>query len=205
MLVAEVSVPAGAGGAENTITLATTAFDYRSAPNRVDSLKFVNNILSGYDDVVLMGNFNFDQGAQPESDHISKSWLDVWPALEKGSRGYTWSPEFNLYAKMADPTAGPSRIDRIFVKSGHWLPRRIRRLGCSSIDLLCQSTFARNKQIPIQPSVYDPASAPAPKPATPATKSTSFLEMSADAKEDVVIPSTHFALFLHLSHFQPKC
>lgn len=206
VLVAQVTVPAPAeGGQEAHLTLAATNFDHRSAENRADSLDFLHGILSVYDDVILMGDFNFDQGAQPETDHIPHDWLDVWPALEPTKRGYTWNPEFNQYAKASDPASKPSRIDRVFIKSGHWLPRRIRLVGCSSEDLLCQSTFNVVKKLPNQPSVYDSNAAPSPKPQQTAAKGTSFLELATESTEAIVYPSNHYGLFVHLSHFSPRC
>jgi len=133
-----VDVPQGAF----VVTIATTTLDWRSADARTDGLDFVVAALSPYTDVILTGDVNFDAGALPESAHIPENWLDVWPALQPSQRGNTWDPDTNAYARASDPTSKPSRIDRILVKSNHWLPRTIRLVGCSSTDLLCDGLFA---------------------------------------------------------------
>ncbi len=71
----------------------------------------------------MQGDFNFDHGALPESSHIPENWLDVWPALNPENLGHTWDPDSNAYARASDPQSRPSRIDRVLVKSVHWLPR----------------------------------------------------------------------------------
>jgi len=132
------------------LTVASTNLDWRSADTRTDALDFVFATLSPYNDVILAGDFNFDHGALPETSHIPENWLDAWPALNPDNLGSTWDPDTNRYARASDPTSRPSRIDRILVKSVHWLPRYIKLVGCSSADLLCQGLFA-NPEPPVRP------------------------------------------------------
>jgi endonuclease/exonuclease/phosphatase family metal-dependent hydrolase len=129
------------------VTFATTTLDWRSADSRTDGLDFVFATLSPYNDVILTGDFNFDHGALPETSHIPENWLDVWPALNPDNLGHTWDPDTNRYARSSDPTSRPSRIDRVLVKSVHWLPRYMKLVGCSSADLLCQGLFAAPQPI----------------------------------------------------------
>ena len=183
------------------LTVATTTLDWRSADSRTDGLDFVFSVLSPYNDVVLMGDFNFDHGALPESSHIPENWLDVWPALNTNSAGHTWDPDTNRYARASDPTSRPSRIDRVLVKSVHWLPRYIKLVGCSSADLLCQGLFAAPQPVgrphplpqPLsQPHAATEANSPplsalakpkaAPKPVAAPVKPAVFLEMSTDVQ-----------------------
>jgi len=132
------------------LTLAPTNLDWRNSDSRADALDFVFATLSPYDDVVLMGDVNFDSNALPETSHIPENWLDVWPALNPDLAGKTWDPDTNPYARASDPTSLPSRIDRLFVKSTQWLPRSIKLVGCSSADPLCNGVFTQ-KAPPVRP------------------------------------------------------
>jgi endonuclease/exonuclease/phosphatase family metal-dependent hydrolase len=123
------------------ITVAATTLDWRSADSRADSLDFIFATLSPFNDVLLLGDLNFDSGALPETAHIPENWLDVWPALQPNRRGFTWDPDTNAYARASDPNSRSSRIDRMLVKSVHWLPRSIKLVGCSSLDLLCNGLY----------------------------------------------------------------
>lgn len=139
---APATAPVVPSAGATVLTVATTTLDWRSADSRTDGLDFVFAVLSPYNDVILAGDFNFDHGALPESSHIPENWLDVWPALNPDNLGHTWDPDTNRYARASDPTSRPSRIDRVLVKSVHWLPRYQKLVGCSSADLLCQGLFA---------------------------------------------------------------
>jgi len=239
-------VPSAASTSKNTspitpsagafvLTLATTTLDWRSADSRTDGLDFVFAALSPFNDVILTGDFNFDHGAIPESSHIPENWLDVWPSLNPDHLGHTWDPDTNRYARASDPTSRPSRIDRVFVKSVHWLPRYIKLVGCSSADLLCTAIFAPAQPIGRPHALPQPLSQPhasleansppltalsipkrAPKPAVaPAPAAAAgdvFLEVDAaegtESESDataVVIPSNHYGLLTHLSRFSPHC
>jgi len=179
------------------LTVATTTLDWRSADSRTDGLDFVFSVLSPFNDVVLAGDFNFDHGALPESSHIPENWLDVWPALNPDNLGHTWDPDTNRYARASDPTSRPSRIDRVLVKSVHWLPRYQKLVGCSSSDLLCQGLFANPQPVgrphplpqPLsQPHASTEANSPPitalakPKPAPAPLKPAVFLETGVDVK-----------------------
>jgi endonuclease/exonuclease/phosphatase family metal-dependent hydrolase len=204
------------------VTFATTNLDWRSADSRTDGLDFVFATLSPFNDVILAGDVNFDHGAQPETSHIPENWLDVWPALNPENLGYTWDPESNRYARASDPASRPSRIDRVLIKSVHWLPRYIKLVGCSSKDLLCQGLFAAPKvpgrphalpQPLSQPHASTEANSP---PISALAKPSVFLEVAdgaeaeADAEEteeggSAVIPSNHYGLLTHFSRFEATC
>jgi len=135
VLLATVTI--GEGASASQLAIAATTLAWQSSQNRADALDYVFSVLAPYDDVVLMGDFNFDEGAQPETSHINSDYVDAWRAVEPSKDGYTWDPTTNEFAHSADPESRPSRIDRIFVKSSRWLPRYIKRVACSSSDLLC--------------------------------------------------------------------
>jgi len=202
-----------ASGEATTLTLATTVLDWRSAKNRVDGIDFVSSVLAPHENVILLGDFNFDQAAEPESSHIPRSYLDVWPALNPTKRGYTWNPDTNPYARASDPASRPSRIDRILVKSPHWLPRSIKLVGCGSDDLLC----AKHYQAPstANDSILPVKQLPPNYRAHKTGRSASFVELAAEVDAEVVAetsqqgdityPSNHYALLAHFSRFSAKC
>lgn len=111
------------------LAVATTALDWRSADSRVNSMDFIFSVLSQFHNVALMGDFNFDTNALPETQHVPTDFVDVWPLLHPKKFGFTWNPELNPLAKIADPASSPSRIDRIFISSVHWVPRSIEMIG----------------------------------------------------------------------------
>jgi len=133
LLQVDLSVP----GTSRPLTVATTCLDWRDANNRAASLDTIFSLLTAHDDVVLLGDFNFDAQSEPETSHIDSDYIDVWSGLNPNAHGFTWDPIHNGYAKQSDPESLPSRIDRIFVKSTHWLPRLIKLVGCSSADPIC--------------------------------------------------------------------
>lgn len=225
-LGAGVTTPITPSPGAFVLTVATTVLDWRSADSRTDALDFVFATLSPFNDVLLTGDFNFDHGALPETAHIPENWLDVWPALNPENLGQTWDPDTNAYARASDPQSRASRIDRVLVKSVHWLPRYMKLVGCSSDDLLCASLFA-NPLPPTRPhALPQPLSqphasteansppltalakpAPAPAPRKAATGPV-LLELATDAEADAqyaVIPSNHYGLLTHFSRFVPHC
>jgi endonuclease/exonuclease/phosphatase family metal-dependent hydrolase len=193
------------------LTVATTTLDWRSSDARTDGLDFVFATLSPYNDVLLMGDFNFDHGALPETSHIPENWLDVWPALNPDNMGHTWNPDTNRYARASDPTSRPSRIDRVLVKSVHWLPRYIKLVGCSSADLLCAGSFSApaviNRPHPLpQPLSQPHASTEANSPPLTALAKPSraalgrgrsansvFLEMATEVQHRIAAATTSWA------------
>jgi len=126
-----------ADGTDAPLTLVTTCLDWRTSESRVDSLDYIFSVISRYEDVIFLGDMNFDNQAMPETQHVPTNYLDVWPALEPRKSGFTWDPSTNEYAKESDPSSSPSRIDRIYIKSTKWLPRFIKLVGCSNSDILC--------------------------------------------------------------------
>jgi len=131
------------GVRQHAVTVATTNLDWRAAETRAKNLDYVFHILKQYPHVFLLGDFNFDDGSKPESEHIPKNYLDVWSTLQSENPGFTWDPRHNWYAAASDPHSRSSRIDRILVKSNQWMPRSIHLVGCSVGDPLCAARNLR--------------------------------------------------------------
>lgn len=113
----------------NKFAVATTTLDWRSGDNRADSMEFIFSVLNTTRDVVLAGDFNFDQNAQPETSQLPWNFEDVWQSLRPQHVGYTWDPTTNPYAHKSDPNSRPSRVDRMLVKAGFWEARKIQKVG----------------------------------------------------------------------------
>jgi len=151
--------------------------------NRIEGLDLLCGVLSNYHDVLLMGDFNFDDHALAESQHLCSNFVDLWPALNPQEPGYTWDPPTNAYAHFLDSISRPSRIDRMFLKSTHFLPRSMDLVGCSGWHVKC-TDHENNK--PVSPSL---------------------LQLGADGEElaHEHFPSSHYALMAHASLFSPHC
>lgn len=119
---------------DETFAVANTALDWRSADNRADSLDFVFAQLNTTQDSVLMGDFNFDEGAEPESTHIAPNFADVWRTMRADKPGYTWDPINNKYAKVSDPKSRPSRIDRQYVSKGWSKINSVSKVGSEQVS-----------------------------------------------------------------------
>jgi len=179
VLVASVNVDG------RPLTLGTVALDWRDAKARAETLDYAFSVMNQFPDVVLLGDFNFDDQAQPESGHLSADYVDVWPSLKPHLPGFTWDPVSNAYARFSDPKSNPSRIDRIFVKSPQWLPRSISLIGCTA-DLLCTRHVA-NADI---------------------TATALLQQQEGHLRDDMShlqYPSNHYGLLVHLSRFVPHC
>jgi len=172
-----------------SLTVATVCLDWESEKNRVEGLDLLCGVLSNYQDVLLMGDFNFDEHSVVESQHLCPNFVDVWSTLNTNEPGYTWDPNTNAYAHFLDPKSRPSRIDRMFFKSTHFLPRAVDLVGCSGWHVKCTDHAA-------------PQPVTIPPPAPPA-----LLETGADGEEVAHehFPSSHYGLLVQTSLFSPHC
>lgn len=119
------------------VVVATTALDWRpdQAQSRADALDFVFSLLdrNHTDDVILMGDFAFDVGARPESTRIPAHYVDVWNATQPANRaGFTWNPVTNPLARESDPNTLAARMDRVLLRSSHWLATATELVGCGA-------------------------------------------------------------------------
>jgi len=178
------------------ITVGSAVLDYRSAGTRAEGLHFINGLTKHIDNFVLLGDFNFDEGAQPETQNIPAAWTDLWTLLHKNEKpedvkrgpnrfGYTWDPATNWYARYSDQTSQPTRVDRIFFRSTVMKPREIVLVGCPGPDYLC-----------VEP----------PKKGDEEDRMIPFRPRSANAvMGNVIHPSSHYGLLATFSTFVPYC
>jgi endonuclease/exonuclease/phosphatase family metal-dependent hydrolase len=84
----------------------------------------------GDGDAILLGDFNFADGSQPESRRLPEGFIDVWTALRPKDLGYTWHVERNHAAKVGSfPEESSGRIDRILVRSRPWKAKAVWLFG----------------------------------------------------------------------------
>ncbi|MFH2010865.1 MAG: endonuclease/exonuclease/phosphatase family protein [bacterium] len=97
---------------------------------RAEQLKLVFPLLQHGADAILMGDFNFEEGAVPETAHLDKAYKDLWTALRRNAPGYTWDNERSPMAKRnAFPGEPSRRLDRILFRSETWRPHTVRIIG----------------------------------------------------------------------------
>ncbi len=97
---------------------------------RTQQLKEVLALLAGADDQVLLGDFNFGDGEQPESKVLPNRFRDAWVSLHPGKPGYTWDMEKSSMARAgAFPGESSRRLDRVLVASPKWQPGAARIIG----------------------------------------------------------------------------
>jgi len=125
----------------NIVTFGNTCLDWRGATSRVGALDFIFSVLAPHSEVFLLGDFNADDGAQPEESRLDTRFIDVWRFVHKDrdkERGNTWDPNTNDYARASDPRSLGSRIDRMFLRSNHWMPSTMQLVGCPDGDWFCK-------------------------------------------------------------------
>lgn len=97
---------------------------------RAQQLDKAWTFLGGADDAILAGDFNFGDGARPETAHLRSDFADAWPAGEA-----TWNIEKNPTARRNSYSGEPSRrIDRILVRSDVWRPSSAHLIGDAPVE-----------------------------------------------------------------------
>lgn len=96
---------------------------------RVEQLREVLSLL-GEDEAILLGDFNFGDGDEPESSALPASFEDAWLAVRHGDPGLTWSREENGWADRNSYDGEPSRrLDRVLIRSDRLVPEEAGLLG----------------------------------------------------------------------------
>lgn len=118
----------------NKFTFATTHMEspLEDGPTRGKQLELIFSNLKASENVILMGDFNFGDGEQPETSKLSKTFSDGWLQLHPGDKGYTWNIEKSAMAKRGSFVGEKSRrLDRILYKSPKLKVTEIEIIGDS--------------------------------------------------------------------------
>ena len=109
---------------------------------RAYQLDYCFNWLDRAENAILMGDFNFGDGAEPESSHIRTGFLDMWKVLRPNEAGFTWNMEENdMSLKKALPNEQSRRLDRIYVNSKLWKPHKIKIIGNKPVSSQALNIF----------------------------------------------------------------
>ena len=102
-------------------------------PVRSRQLQAMGRVLAAHQHAVLLGDFNFGDGAREEQD-VSPSFVDVWRMLHPGKPGFTWDIERSPMARRGSFPDEPSRrLDRVLVRSPHWRATAMSLLGTEPV------------------------------------------------------------------------
>ncbi len=126
VLVADVRL----GGTE--IRVATTHMEsfLEDGPIRAAQLDAIFEEVGDAPEAIVLGDFNFGDGEQPESGRLPSDFIDPWLALHPGDPGYTWNIERSEMARESSFVGEPSRrIDRVLLRSSRWSPADIEIVG----------------------------------------------------------------------------
>ena len=112
-------------------------------PVRAEQLDMVFELIGGAEEAILLGDLNFGDGEQPETEHLQEDFIDVWRALRPAEPGYTWDMTKSEMAKRGSfPNETSRRIDRILVKSKLWKPKSIHIIGHAAVAADQPAVFA---------------------------------------------------------------
>jgi endonuclease/exonuclease/phosphatase family metal-dependent hydrolase len=137
VLVAELKVPSpGKPAAFRTLRVATVHLEsmLNDGAVREEQLKRTFALLGDAPYALLLGDFNFGDGEQPETRALEPTYVDVWLAMHSKDSGFTWNIEKNPMAKAGSFPNEPSRrLDRILLRSSRWEPKGVQIVGTAPI------------------------------------------------------------------------
>lgn len=103
---------------------------------RAAQLRIIQPVLvERYEDVVRVGDMNFQPGDPLENAALDPAFVDVWPALHPEEPGHTVDTNVNTMRLQVRSTPAHKRIDRMFARGPHWRARSIELVGTKPIDL----------------------------------------------------------------------
>lgn len=106
-----------------------------SAPARAEQLRIIQPFLAGEsEDVVLLGDMNFEPAAPLENAALDPSFVDVWPVLRPDDPGYSVDSVRNPMRAQVRGKPTRKRIDRVFARTRRWQPAAIELLGTAPFD-----------------------------------------------------------------------
>jgi endonuclease/exonuclease/phosphatase family metal-dependent hydrolase len=120
------------------LTLATCHLDsFREEHRtRTQQLHQFFKSLAAADNAILLGDFNFGDGEQPETAALRQDYRDPWLALHPEDPGLTFDVEHNPLAAINGFSHEPGRrLDRILVRAPDWQPVAIHRFGMQPVAI----------------------------------------------------------------------
>ncbi len=87
-------------------------------------------------DVLVLGDFNLDDASRELEDLEATGFVDVWPSLRPGDKGFTFDPSRNTLAALTTTSGQSKRLDRILVRSS------TSRLVPSEISLFAETPLS---------------------------------------------------------------
>ena len=115
-----------------TVAVATTHMEsyLEDGPVRARQLDRIFTLVRDADHAVVLGDLNFGDGEQPETDRLDRRYRDLWLALEPKEPGFTWNNETSDMARRGSfPGEKSRRLDRILVRVKGYAPRSVRIIG----------------------------------------------------------------------------
>lgn len=110
------------------LTLVTLHLDsyLEDGPIRAQQLNTVFQNIPADHDAIVLGDFNFGDSEQPDTDAISPDFQDPWLLLHPNAPGYTWDRSLNPKARRDSfPREKSRRLDRILFRSPNLTPKAI--------------------------------------------------------------------------------
>ncbi len=105
------------------------------APVRAAQLRIIQRFLAELgEDVVLVGDMNFEPDAPLEHAARDPSFADVWPELRPDDPGFSVDSDRNPMRLRGPGDRTRKRIDRVFARTRRWRPAAIELLGTAPID-----------------------------------------------------------------------
>ncbi len=89
VMVATLSV----GGRDLRVATTHLESHLEDGPIRSAQLDLIFPLLEGMDSALLMGDFNFGDGEEPDTAHLDRRYQDLWKVLRPEDPGFTWNIE----------------------------------------------------------------------------------------------------------------
>jgi tyrosyl-DNA phosphodiesterase 2 len=106
-----------------------------SDAQRAEQLRIIQPVLAREsEDVVFLGDMNFEPDAPLENAELDPSFVDAWPLLRPDDPGYSVDSERNPMRRRVLGKETKKRIDRVFARTRRWRPEAIELLGTAPID-----------------------------------------------------------------------
>eukprot|EP00928_Gymnodinium_smaydae_P049922 TRINITY_DN33530_c0_g1_i1.p1 TRINITY_DN33530_c0_g1~~TRINITY_DN33530_c0_g1_i1.p1 ORF type:complete len:309 (-),score=32.46 TRINITY_DN33530_c0_g1_i1:183-1109(-) len=197
------------------ITVATVHLEsLNNHPTRTAQLLECRRLLAPFEDVLLVGDFNFDSERNFQPPHrplenealgvCLPDYVDVWPAL-RSDRGLTFDSTNNPYI----PRPEHMRYDRVMSRTANWRAIRIERFGHESFDHLVELSAQERDHLERPPTPPRPVAKCSPDPFSLGIESETHLaqmlkvasESTYDSPRQEQTPfllSDHFGLFVEI-------